>query len=85
MDNNAGNYIGLRFKYNTPDVAMSGTPRNAFLFNIHWGLQRPIGESWSFYTQAGGGYGFDIESGFSTFYPAVDLKFSYLIVKRKFR
>jgi len=82
-DLNAGNYVGFRVKYTTSDIASSGILRDAFLINAHWGLQRPLSQHWSFYTQVGGGYGWDVASGFGTIYPAIDLKFSYVFTQRK--
>ncbi len=77
--NNSGNYFGARLKFNTPLYRKSGIIRNSVLSNIHWGLQRSVGERWSFNSHIGAGYAHDIDHGFGTIYPALDVKFSYII------
>lgn len=83
VQNNSGNYIGLRLKYNTPLNKKSTVIRNSILTNIHWGLQRPLGNNWLFSSHIGVGYAHDIDYGFGTIYPAVDFKFCYVFPKLK--
>jgi hypothetical protein len=84
--NNAGNYLGARIKYATGNHS---TNRNyvtypALLFNVHWGIQRPLGERWLLNAHAGLGYAIDINSGFANvLYPAIDVKFAYVLGKAK--
>lgn len=80
--NNAGDYFGIRFKATTGSVAPNDYLRPAMLMNLHWGLQRPLGSRWTINTHAGIGYATDINSGFGSIYPALDLKFSYLLNRR---
>lgn len=80
---NSGNYIGLRLKYNTASIAANIYLRDALLINLHWGLQRAIGNKWTYTTHIGAGYAKDINSQFGTIYPALDFKFSYILSKSK--
>lgn len=76
---NAGNYIGFRIKYASSDaVTTNDALRDALLINFHWGLQRAIGNHWTFNVHAGAGYAQDLTSEFGTVYPALDVKFSYI-------
>ena len=75
---NSGNYIGLRLKYNMPLYKKSDIIRKSILTNIHWGIQRFIGNHWTINTHIGVGYGHDIDYDFGTIYPAIDFKFSYI-------
>jgi hypothetical protein len=76
---NSGNYIGLRFTYNTPLDKGSDIIRNSFLTNIHWGIQRAIGAHWTINSHIGVGYAKDVDYNFGTIYPALDFKFSYIL------
>ncbi len=80
--NNAGNYIGARMMF----VAGNGSSdsdkrtRNSLLFNIHWGIQRPIGQRWLFNAHAGLGSAVDVGDGFTNvLYPVIGVKFAYLL------
>jgi hypothetical protein len=76
---NAGDYIGLRVKYNTQSL-FEGNQHDALLLNVHWGLQRPIGQRWLFNTHAGIGYALDasdLSNTEGTIYPALGFTFSY--------
>ena len=75
---NSGNYIGVRLKYNMPLYKKSDIIRNSILTNIHWGIQRVIGNHWTFNSHIGVGYAHDIDYDFGTIYPAIDFKFSYI-------
>jgi len=76
---NSGNYIGLRFTYNTPLDKKSDAVRNSILTNIHWGIQRAIGGHWTINSHIGVGYAKDVDYNFGTIYPALDFKFSYIL------
>jgi len=78
---NSGNYIGLRLKYVTPNDRQTDLTRNSILTNIHWGIQRAIGNNWTFNSHIGLGYAQDIDYNFGTIYPALDFKFSYIFTK----
>ena len=80
---NSGNYIGLRLKYVTPHDRQTDLTRNSILTNIHWGIQRAIGNNWTFSSHIGIGYAQDIDYNFGTIYPAVDFKVSYIFTKTK--
>ncbi len=88
---NSGNYFGLRLKYvaaNNRPVDIYGNSslnvyRNSVLGNIHWGIQRPLGQHWLFNFHIGAGYAEDIDYGFGTIYPAVDFKFSYVFLNSR--
>lgn len=75
---NSGNYVGARLTFNTPLYNKTDIIRNSILTNIHWGIQRAIGNNWSINAHAGIGYAHDIDYDFGTIYPAVDFKFSYI-------
>lgn len=76
---NSGNYFGLRLKYVTPNDKQSDATRNSILANVHWGIQRAIGNHLTINTHIGAGYAQDIDYNFGTIYPAIDFKLSYII------
>ena len=79
---NAGNYIGLVVKYTSRGIAENSDVWDALLFNLHWGLQRPVGKRWIFNTHFGGGYAVDatdLNNSSGTFYPALDIRFAYIL------
>jgi hypothetical protein len=82
---NAGDYIGIRAKLVTIQLAYMIDIFDAALINIHWGLQRPISRKISFNTHIGVGYASNTElqrkSG--TIYPAIDIKLSYIFSRTK--
>ena len=81
---NAGNYIGIRVKYTTKGISESSSVRDALLFNAHWGMQRGIGKRWTMNAHFGAGYALDatdLNNSEGTIYPALDLKFSYILNK----
>jgi len=80
---NSGNYIGLRLKYVAPTDRRADLTRNSILTNIHWGIQRAIGNNLTFNSHFGIGYAQDIDYNFGTIYPAIDFKFSYIFPKPK--
>jgi hypothetical protein len=85
VDLNSGNYIGLRIKYTSRSIAENTDIRDALLFNTHWGMQRAIGKRWTLNTHFGLGYvidATDLNNSEGTIYPALDLKFSYILNRR---
>lgn len=78
---NSGNYIGARIKYTTRGIESTQT-QDALVLNVHWGLQRIIARRWTVNSHLGAGYSVnavELNKAEGTFYPAVDLKFSYLL------
>jgi hypothetical protein len=78
---NSGNYFGLRIKYTTRSIAENTDIRDALLYNAHWGMQRALSKKWTLNTHFGVGYAIDatdLSNSEGTFYPALDLKFSYI-------
>jgi hypothetical protein len=83
---NSGNYIGLGIKYTSRGIGESTDVWDALLFNLHWGMQRAIGQRWTFNTHAGVGYAIDatdLSNSSGTIYPTLDLRFGYVLNKRK--
>jgi hypothetical protein len=83
---NAGNYFGLRMKYVTRSIGENNGIYDALLMNLHWGIQRPIAERWSFAADIGGGYAVDatdLSNSFGTIYPAFDVKLTYIFSRKK--
>ena len=90
---NSGNYFGLMMRFTTPAlfpsnstgdlVTFADSLRYSYLFNFHWGLQRPIGSKWLFNVHVGLGVARDLEFSYQSIYPALDLKFCYLFNHRK--
>lgn len=83
---NAGNYIGLRIKYTTRSIAENGDAWDALLFNVHWGMQRDIAKRWTMNAHFGAGYAIDatdLNNSSGTFYPALELKVSYVLNKQR--
>jgi hypothetical protein len=83
---NAGNYIGLRLRYNTKGLSENSYIYDALLMNIHWGIQRPIAKKWSFTTHIGAGYATDatdLNHISGTIYPALEFRFSYVFTRLK--
>jgi hypothetical protein len=80
---NSGNFIGVRLKYVTPNDRQVDFTRNSILMNVHWGIQRAIGNNLTINSHIGIGYAQDIDYNFGTIYPAIDFKFSYIFSKLK--
>jgi hypothetical protein len=85
---NAGNYFGFRLKYITDMMAENFVVWDAFLLNLHWGMQRPLGKRLVVSGHVGPGYATAQSifyntwlKGFSRFYPSIDLKISYVFSK----
>lgn len=84
---NAGSYIGFRLKLNVPLIE-PGASSEAYLANIHWGIQRPIARKWLLNGHAGIGYALGSsaprefnDKGIRFFYPALECRLSYVINK----
>jgi hypothetical protein len=74
---NSGNYIGLGIKYTSRGISESTNVWDALLFNLHWGMQRTLGQRWTFNAHAGVGYAIDatdLSNSSGTIYPALDLR-----------
>ena len=83
---NSGNYIGLGIKYTSRGISESTEVWDALLLNLHWGMQRAIGKRWTFNTHAGVGYAIDatdLSNSSGTVYPALDLRFAYILNKKR--
>jgi len=76
---NAGNYIGMAVKFATGNTGGDPGQRPSMLVNGHWGMQRSMGKKWVFDTHFGAGYAWDTNNRFGTIYPALELKFSYVL------
>ncbi len=74
--NNSGNYIGLQTKYSFGNTSTLDI-NQALLSDIHWGIQRPLGERFIFDFHIGFGYlsDFNLEEGIFT--PTLGLRFGY--------
>ncbi len=80
---NAGNYIGIRVKFAGANYSPFSSYRNSILANLHWGIQRALGQHWTFNFHVGAGYAQDIDFNFGTIYPAIDFTFSYVFYNSK--
>ena len=80
---NSGNYFGLRLKYAARNHRKSDLTRNSILANFYWGIQRAISRHWTFNFHIGAGYVQNIDYSAGTFYPAIDFKFSYILLDSK--
>ena len=86
MASNTGNFIGLAIKYTSRSIVENPTVWDALLFNLHWGIQRPVGKRWIFNTHVGVGYAVDatdLSNSSGSFYPALDLRFGYVLNYKK--
>ncbi len=83
---NSGNYIGVRVRYTSRGISESTEAWDALLFNAHWGMQRAVGKRWTLNAHFGAGYAMnavDLNNSEGTIYPALDLKFSYILNKQR--
>ena len=67
-------------------IAENPDVRDALTFNVHWGLQRNLSKRWTLNSHFGVGYAIDatdLSNSDGSFYPALDLKFSYILNKQK--
>ena len=87
--NNSGNYVGFRLKYISrelnPITTINGIDlyesHRVTLFDINWGLQRPMGNRFLFNLDLGVGCGYDWDSENGTIYPAGNIRFAYKLWK----
>ena len=88
--NNAGNYIAFQTKYTTrrvfgsPSIIDGGyTYLNRTLLNeMHWGIQRPLGQKFIFNMHVGLGYAHDFHFNEGQLYPATGVQFAYILSKK---
>jgi len=81
-NNNSGNYLALQTKYTSKRFSESKTEaplRNTLLTEIHWGMQRSLGDKWLFNVHFGLGVFRDLDFNDGALYPALGLKFSYIL------
>jgi len=83
---NTGNYVAFQTKYTTNRVFRSNAweeminPLNRTLLNeIHWGIQRPLGQKFIFNMHLGLGYATDFDFNNSQVYPAAGVQFAYIL------
>ena len=80
VKHNSGNYIAFKTKFSSGDVFNSSSIyHNAFLNQMHWGIQRSLGERWLLNFHLGISLLIDLETSMKMIYPALGLKFSYNI------
>ncbi|TXD52423.1 MULTISPECIES: hypothetical protein [unclassified Polaribacter] len=78
--NNSGNYFGLQTKYFSKRFTEnSGLDplTNSLLTELHWGLQRSLGDNWLFNFHVGLGALRKLDEDRGLMSPAIGLKFSY--------
>lgn len=76
---NSGNFVGLKVKYVSKSLSSPQFYTNTILANLNWGLQRNIGKHWTYSFSTGLGFGYNMDDSYSMFYPALDLKISYVL------
>ncbi|MDN5211174.1 hypothetical protein QQ020_03905 [Fulvivirgaceae bacterium BMA12] len=89
LHNNAGNFVGFMLKYTSStlgqqdffDVIADGAIQEAVNFNVHWGIQRPLGRKFLFHHYIGIGYARRVGLSTAAIFPALGLKFSYILGK----
>ncbi|WP_162052096.1 hypothetical protein [Pontibacter pamirensis] len=89
--NNAGNYVAFQTKYTTRRVF--GSPayyeyggdilNRALLNEVHWGIQRPMGQKFIFNTHIGLGIAHDFDFNQSQVYPAAGVQFAYVLPNKR--
>ncbi len=77
IENNSGNYIGLKFRFNTGTESTDLSPHNSLLSEINWGLQRDLGHNWIFNFSIGIGYLSDFDTNNQNIIPTIGLLFGY--------
>lgn len=82
--NNTGHFIGVKTKYvSKPLTNVIHGKQNVLLTNLNWGGQHNIGTRWNYSYSVGVGYGHNLDFSAGTFYPAFDVKISYILPSRK--
>jgi hypothetical protein len=77
--NNAGNYFGLQTKYFSQRFTQTADIEpltNSLLTELHWGLQRSLGDNWLFNFHIGIGALRKLDEDRGLLSPAIGLKFS---------
>ena len=80
--NNSGNYWAFQTKFATErfsEPSIFSTSSNVLLNEFHWGMQRSLGSNWLFNTHFGLGYARDFTFDSGSLYPALGLKFTYIL------
>lgn len=88
---NSGNFVGAVVKYNTGhlgninlgDLIYSDLNHEALNLNVHWGMQRALGNRFLFNQMIGIAYTKDLQTESFAILPAYNLKFSYILNKIK--
>lgn len=78
--NNAGNYFAIQTKYFSKRFSETENIEpltNSLLTEIHWGLQRSLGDKWLFNFHVGLGALRKLDEDRGLLSPAIGLKFSY--------
>ncbi|MDR1090150.1 MAG: hypothetical protein LBL79_03665 [Prevotella sp.] len=76
---NSGNFIGAKVKYISKSLSDPQFYSNTLLFNLNWGGQRNIGKHWAYSYSVGIGYGRNLDQSYGLFYPAFDIKITYVL------
>lgn len=89
LANNSGNYFGAKIKYSSrgltsvnPENYLGPVPNtlnDVLVSEIHWGMQRNMGERFIFNLHLGFGYIQDFDSNLGAFSPTFGFKFGYKI------
>jgi len=80
--NNSGNYLAFQTKYTSKRFSKNKREaplHNTLLTEIHWGMQRSLGDKWLFNVHFGIGVLRDLDFNDGTLFPALGLKFSYIL------
>ena len=78
LNNNSGNYVGLQGKYSFGDRGFFDLNR-AILTEIHWGIQRNLGQKFTFNLHLGLGHIADLDLKQGSLTPTFGLRFGYRI------
>ncbi len=79
---NSGNYFAFQTKYTSKRLSKSSTEtslQNTLLTEIHWGMQRSLGDKWLLNVHFGAGVLRDLDLNDGALFPALGLKFSYIL------
>ena len=78
---NSGKFIGMKVKYVSKPLTTEKYhgQTNTLIANLNWGGQRNFGHHWNYSYSLGLGYGRNLDFAYDTFYPAIDLKVSYVL------
>lgn len=79
---NSGNYLAFQTKYTSKRLSKSKTEtplQNTLLTELHWGMQRSLGDQWLLNIHIGAGILRDLDLNDGALFPALGLKFSYIL------